>query len=499
MWIGRRWRRVSLVGLVCLLGLLSLTGCRGQPTIMEVWATDDDLVIEVILDTCNADVSVDVVEYDDRVVVRATNHDAHLIDTGSDDCRDGVRVDLEKPLGDRRVTDSSGVEIVVTQPPWAVGSTESTEQGDLPDVEPPEMFDPPTDAELSDLQFIAERDGISLEEAVAAYGWRRGFSQLVQEIAVWHRKSYAGAAIEPDGSIWIAFKGDVPSDVVSLVRQFEREVLEPLGLSTRIELVPDRGFTERELNARVIAAYYAVYDRSPLVSDVSAAADPRTGEIQMVVRSVGADVARTEADVRARVSDDVKVRVTYFAFGEGDGLNGPVYAVVHEVRVVDELVLEVVLDTCTADVSVDVDEYDDRIMVEARYHDWYRFLTFHPACQDLVRVDIEQALGDRRVTSSSGEEIVVKRQIGHAAVIELRAVDNGLGLEVLLDTCNADVSVDVDEYDDRIVVHATNPDWHLFVAGDDCQDGVRVELDRPLGDRRVTDSSGGEIAVTQRP
>ena len=113
----RRWRRVSLVGLVCLLGLISLTGCRGQPTIMEVWTTDDDLVIEVILDTCNADVSVEVDEYDDRIVVHATNHDSHLLDTGSDDCEDLVRVDLERPLGDRRVTNSSGDEIVVTQRP----------------------------------------------------------------------------------------------------------------------------------------------------------------------------------------------------------------------------------------------------------------------------------------------------------------------------------------------------------------------------------------------
>ena len=113
----RRWRRFALVGLIGLLGLISLTGCRGQPTIMEVWTTDDDLVIEVILDTCNEDVSVDIDEYGDRVVVRATNHDAHLIDTGSDDCQGGVRVDLEKPLADRRVTNSSGAEIAVTQRP----------------------------------------------------------------------------------------------------------------------------------------------------------------------------------------------------------------------------------------------------------------------------------------------------------------------------------------------------------------------------------------------
>ena len=74
---------------------------------------------------------------------------------------------------------------------------------------------------------------------------------------------------------------------------------------------------------------------------------------------------------------------------------------VHEVRTSDELALEVILDTCNADVSVDVGEYDDRIVIHGKQHDWYRFLTFRPACQDLVRVDLERPLGDRRVTRSS--------------------------------------------------------------------------------------------------
>jgi hypothetical protein len=83
--------------------------------------------------------------------------------------------------------------------------------------------------------------------------------------------------------------------------------------------------------------------------------------------------------------------------------------VVHEVRTSDELALEVILDTCNADVSVDVEEYDDRIVIQATQHDLSRLLTFRPACQDLVRVDLEKLLGDRRVTNSSGDEIIFSR------------------------------------------------------------------------------------------
>ena len=121
-------------------------------------------------------------------------------------------------------------------------SPEDTEESqiDLPDVAAPGMFDPPTPAEMRDLATIAEQRGISLEEAVATIGWRRGFSQLVQEIAERHQGAFAGAAIEQDGSSWIAFTGAVPTDVVSLVGQFEREVLAPLVSSARIDLVPNQ-------------------------------------------------------------------------------------------------------------------------------------------------------------------------------------------------------------------------------------------------------------------
>jgi hypothetical protein len=115
MSVTARTRRplVGLIALVGLVGLVGLTSCRGDVTVMEVWAIDDGRGLEVILDTCNADVSVTVEEYDDRVVVHAENHDRRLFFAGSDDCQDLVRVELGTPLGSRRVTNSSGEEFVV--------------------------------------------------------------------------------------------------------------------------------------------------------------------------------------------------------------------------------------------------------------------------------------------------------------------------------------------------------------------------------------------------
>lgn len=81
----------------------------------------------------------------------------------------------------------------------------------------------------------------------------------------------------------------------------------------------------------------------------------------------------------------------------------------------------------------------------------------------------------------------------------MRAVDGGLVLEVGLNSCNADVSVEVDEYADRVVIHPKRHDRHLWVTGsDDCSDQMRVSLEQPLGDRKAVNSWGREVAIETR-
>jgi hypothetical protein len=125
------------------------------------------------------------------------------------------------------------------------GDPETAADINMPDVVAPGMFDPPSPAEMQDLATFAGSRGISIKEAVDTYGWRRGFSQLAQEIAASHPDSFAGAGIEEDGSASIAFKGAVPASATSLVQLFERMLLESGASSTRIDLVPNRGFLER--------------------------------------------------------------------------------------------------------------------------------------------------------------------------------------------------------------------------------------------------------------
>ena len=62
--------------------------------------------------------------------------------------------------------------------------------------------------------------------------------------------------------------------------------------------------------------------------------------------------------------------------------------------------------------------------------------------------------------------------------------------ELLLevDSCNADLSADVDEQPDQIVISVTAEND----TSDDCLEGMTIELASPLGDRVVVDSFDGE-------
>jgi hypothetical protein len=88
-----RWAGVALLAMV-------LSACSANADILEASTQGDERTLNLIVDTCNADLTTEVEESRSRVVVtlKARN------DT-SDDCLDGVVVHLDQPLGDRRLLD----------------------------------------------------------------------------------------------------------------------------------------------------------------------------------------------------------------------------------------------------------------------------------------------------------------------------------------------------------------------------------------------------------
>lgn len=75
------------------------------------------------------------------------------------------------------------------------------------------------------------------------------------------------------------------------------------------------------------------------------------------------------------------------------------------------------------------------------------------------------------------------------------SADDPTRLELEVDSCNADVSTEVVESADEVVVTVT-------VRNDtrnDCADLVVVELDEPLADRALVDGARGEPVVVLTP
>ncbi|MDX2343687.1 MAG: hypothetical protein QNL12_08165 [Acidimicrobiia bacterium] len=186
---------------------------------------------------------------------------------------------------------------------------------ELPDVDPVKLGDDLSEAALEDLATMAEQDGISLDMAIERYAWHEHFSMLVASIREAHPAEFAGARIESDGDPWIAFRSGVPASAV-------KEIVAASGLvfgtrTLEIEVIEDRGFTEAELDKRLVTAHYAALDQSEFVANASSGYDIVTGEVTVEIEPVAAvaDPADRAALVETVIStdrrafEDVTVRV----------------------------------------------------------------------------------------------------------------------------------------------------------------------------------------------
>jgi len=148
----------------------------------------------------------------------------------------------------------------------------------------------PTPAELEDIAFIAEQDGISLDEAIARYGWQSCFGEVTSYLSETYSDQYAGASIVEEGRrAWIAFKGEVPGEVSALIE----------AIPVPVDLVGSRGFSEVELNEILQSVY------SDISSDEEVAASNGSYDIETGVITIHVQPAQTltEPDQRDQLRE----------------------------------------------------------------------------------------------------------------------------------------------------------------------------------------------------
>lgn len=247
---------------------------RGGVSILEaVLLYSDRLALHV--DSCNGDpelrrrteTDVDVQMW---VVAPTSNFGAR------EDCRDVVETHVHEPLGNRTVVDlHSGQPVSVAFGPNSAFLAPE-EDGNLPDVAPPGINDPPNEAELQDLQAVADQYGISLQDAIDLYALNDNVTLSISKIRDTFPAAFSGAAIVDGDHVWIAFAGSAPEAALAMIDAFSGQN----GVS--FEVRTGLGFTEVELQAAIPAAHFAVYE-SPDVRDASTGYDYSTGEITTVV------------------------------------------------------------------------------------------------------------------------------------------------------------------------------------------------------------------------
>ena len=110
-------------------------------------------------------------------------------------------------------------------------------------------------AELNDLQFIANQDGITLDESIARYAWGDDFSIVVSAIRDDDPDSVVDAAITSGSSARIKFSGSISGDARNAIDKFKSE--NP-HVAISLQTGKDPGFTRREADEAVVGAHFAV-------------------------------------------------------------------------------------------------------------------------------------------------------------------------------------------------------------------------------------------------
>ena len=150
--------------------------------------------LTLIVASCNKDPEMSLLRETDVDIQVKVIADSHPFLLGGGDCVDIVEAQLQQPLGDRvLVDDHTGQLVIVSKLRAPESSPDQFTEAPLPEVAPPEIDDPPSSAELEDLQSVADRKGITLQEAIDRYAWNDNFALAVSGIRQAFPEDFTGS------------------------------------------------------------------------------------------------------------------------------------------------------------------------------------------------------------------------------------------------------------------------------------------------------------------
>lgn len=154
------------------------------------------------------------------------------------------------------------------------------------------------------------------EDSADPLAWQSPFVVLVDDIRRKFPDDFAGARVENDSTIWVAFSGDAPTDAATALGEFERP----------INIIENRGFTESELIEHLHETHHSAKGHA-LVDKIVSSYDIATGDISVTVAHDGSLSTQTEKDalvtaLRAGLPSSVADHVGGIDFRVIDDLEG---------------------------------------------------------------------------------------------------------------------------------------------------------------------------------
>ena len=110
-------------------------------------------------------------------------------------------------------------------------------------------------AELNDLQFMANQDGITLDEAIARYAWQDDFSVVLRAIRDDDPDSVVHAAITGGSSAHIKVSGSISGSAQDAIDKFNSDYPH---VELSVQSRQGQGLTGREVEEAVVGAHFAV-------------------------------------------------------------------------------------------------------------------------------------------------------------------------------------------------------------------------------------------------
>ena len=184
-----------------------------------------------------------------------------------------LRRNYDQPVPDQKLLSALLLVAIIA----VVSAFLLTARGDPP-VEATDRSNVSGPAELNDLQFMADQEGITLDEAIEMYAWRDDFSRLVTAIQEEHPDSVTEAASTSGSTALIKFSGSIPADAQRTIEDFETQ-----NPNLTIVTQTNVGYTEEEYVKAVVGAYYSVMAEDA-VKDGRAHFEGETNEIVILLK-----------------------------------------------------------------------------------------------------------------------------------------------------------------------------------------------------------------------